>query len=293
MGSYSLACKTHGLFLPRRHLLGYPHYIFYYWCLWAQDKKPVRVVHILIFNLLTAYCDLGKLADHLGFHANSSYCLCMQREQGDHKSRMSSPSRCSLLCSIQSTKLLQYVISGDVRGLSNFKYVLLCWAFCAAVEGHAIYDPKGFWNSVEQKEELLLHQFRVTVSSFCICIFNFCSSGSGWKKNMGKTLLRICKRPKIFWANTKSRQSCIRLLEEGSGITTSHQCHHSHTATTQQRPNHKRSISFFLSTFAKHLAMFSIPCSGLSAVNHAKLLIYRKLLDDIMCVCMSVFHTVL
>lgn len=190
---------------------------------------------------------------------------------------------------LQSTKLLQCVISGDVRGLSDFKYVLLCWAFCAAVEGYAIYDPKGFWNSVEQKE-LLLHQFHVTVSSFCICIFDFCSSGSGWKKNMGKTLLRICKKPKIFWANTKSRQSCIRLLEEGSGITTSHLCHHSHTATTQQRPNYKRSISFFLSTFAKHLAMFSIPCSRLSAVNHANCWFIESFLMTL-CVCVWVCFT--
>lgn len=100
---------------------------------------------------------------------------------------------------------------------------------------------------------------------------------------MGKTLLRICKKPKIFWANTKSRQSCIRLLEEGSGITTSHLCHRSHTATTQQRPNRKRS-TFFLSTFAKHLAMFSIPSSRLSAVNHANCWFIESFLMT-WCVC--------
>lgn len=98
MGSYSIACKTHRLFLSRRHLSGYTCYTFYYWCLWAHNKKPVRVVHFLIFNLLAACCDLGKLADHIGFHANSSYCLCMQQEPGDFKSRMFFPSRCSLLC---------------------------------------------------------------------------------------------------------------------------------------------------------------------------------------------------
>lgn len=129
----------------------------------------------------------------------------------------------------------------------------------------------------------------LTVSSFCICIFNFCSSGSGWKKNMGKTLLRICKKPKIFWANTKSRQSCIRLLEEGSGITTSHLCHHSHTATTQQRPNCKRSNFFFLSTFEKHLAMFSIPSSRLSAVSHANCWFIESFL---MTLCMCVYECV-
>lgn len=168
---------------------------------------------------------------------------------------------------VHSAKLFcRCVISGDVRGLSDFKYVFLCCAFCAAVEGHAIFAvlffklymkflPKGYWNSVGQEEELLLHPFHVTVSQFCICLFNFSSSGSGWKKNMGKTLLRICKKPKIFWANTKSRQSCIRLLEEGSGITTSRLCHHSHTATTQQRPSCKKSI-FFLFLLLQNI----LPC---------------------------------
>lgn len=96
MGSCSTACRTRGLFLPRRYLLGYPHYIFYYCCLWVQDKRPVSG-SLSDFNLLAAYCDLGKLADHIRFHANSSYCLCMQQEQGDCKLRMSFPSRCSLL----------------------------------------------------------------------------------------------------------------------------------------------------------------------------------------------------
>lgn len=41
---------------------------------------------------------------------------------------------------VHSAKLFhRCVISGDVRGLSDFKYVFLCCAFCAAVEGHAIF----------------------------------------------------------------------------------------------------------------------------------------------------------
>lgn len=117
-------------------------------------------------------------------------------------------------------------------------------------------------------------------------MFNFCSSGSGWKKNTGKTLLRICKKPKIFWANIKSRQSCSRILEEDSGITTSHLCRLSHTATTQQRPNRRRLI-FLLSTFENHLAIISIPSSRLSS-NHANSWFVESFLMKILhyvCVC--------
>lgn len=40
---------------------------------------------------------------------------------------------------LQSAKLFhRSVISGDVKGLSDFKYVFLCCAFCAAMEGHAM-----------------------------------------------------------------------------------------------------------------------------------------------------------
>lgn len=123
-------------------------------------------------------------------------------------------------------------------------------------------------------------------------MFNFCSSGSGWKKNMGKTLLRICKKPKIFWANIKSRQSCSRILEEDSGITTSHLCRLSHTATTQQRPNRRRLI-FLLSTFEKHLAIISIPSSRLSS-NHANSWFVESFLMKILhyvCVCVWVCFT--
>lgn len=140
MGSYSIACKTHRLFLPRRHLLEYTHYIFYYWYLQAQDKKPVRVVHFLIINLLAACCDLGKLADHTGFHTNSSYCLCMQQEQEILSPGCPFPAGVPYSVLVQSAKLFhRCVISGDVKGLSDFKYVFLCCAFPAAVEGHAIF----------------------------------------------------------------------------------------------------------------------------------------------------------
>lgn len=133
---------------------------------------------------------------------------------------------------------------GDIRDLSDFKCVFLCRSILCVVEGHAIFGELFFKllvflkadNSVGQEGVLFL-QSHVIVLSYCICMFNFCSSGSGWKKNTGKTLLRICKKPKIFWLNIKSRQSCSRVLEEDSGITTSHLCSLSHTVTTQQRPN--------------------------------------------------------
>lgn len=65
-----MAFKSSGLFILGRYLSWYLQYIFYYWCLWAQDKK---VVHFLVFNLLAACRDLSKMADYICFHANLSY----------------------------------------------------------------------------------------------------------------------------------------------------------------------------------------------------------------------------
>lgn len=141
MGSYSIACiKLRDYFFLEDTYYDIHTTFFTTGVCGLKIKKPERVDDFLIFNLLEACCDLGKLADHTAFHANSSYCLCVQQEQGYFKSRMSFPSRCSLLC-ITPVSQLQFhrsVISGDVKGLSDFKYVFLCCAFCAAMEGHAM-----------------------------------------------------------------------------------------------------------------------------------------------------------